>query len=231
MNNSRDNNISNTFVTGVLLVLIAISGIYISTLITNTMKTANYNKVIIEQAKEGNFRPIVGTSIFYYELDKIESDKASDFALYGQYYGGDEYYYSFIFYNLNEVDNNSGMGTVKFTCNENVVSRTFEKRNNQEYVSVMFSENELIDECMTNDLDITGIEYKLNDSVVVSIDKEYTLNLDKTFYINNGIEGFTDSEFEVMVKGTNILLFRIIFYTSFSVFLIYLGYRTFGKQS
>ncbi len=227
LNRGRESNITNTFVTGVLLMLIGVCGVYLSTLVTNTMKTSNYNKVIMEEARIGNFRPILGTSRYYYELDRIENDNAPDFALYGQYYGDDESYYSFIFYDLNKIDSEAGIGHVQFSCNENSVVRSFNKRSDQVYVSVMFSEEELIEECNTETLNISNIEYKLDDSRILSIDSEYTLDLDKAFYVSSGIEGFSDDEFEDMIEGTNITIFRVIFYPLFSALVIYMGYRSF----
>ncbi len=229
MNNSRENNINNIFVVTVLFLLIVVSGFYIASLITSTMKTSNYSRVIIEEAKAGKFRPILGTAEYYFEIDRIISEDKPNFSIYGQYYvidGVEEYYYSLIFYNISSSNRESGIGEVSFVCNDNQISRSFTKKEEQEYVSIMYSINELTDECGTDDISISEIKYILNSNVIMAIPNEYDLDLTKSFYIDYGTIGLSESEFDQMMKGTNIVIFRIVFYSSFSIILVVIGYKT-----
>ncbi len=199
----------------IIFTIVLIFGFMFSFSITAYLQYNNYKSNILERLSEDDLKPIVGFSDYYFEIENEVYENDLGLAIYVQTSGTLEESligYNIIVYGLDsDLYAEKSSESIELTCNGNVITDNATKENNQILSSYLFLEDDLKEQCGTEEITITNITFKLNGNEILSTTSEYTLDYTYEDIAAVGEQGYTSEDIKEFKSGTNVIVFNVVF--------------------
>ncbi len=201
----------------------------ISSIVTYGMRMSNFLDNIEADLENDDFSAVVGSSSYYYEIDKDTEGEVS-YALYTNIVsssGESDVVYTIVIYGLNTSEYKPKSDTtLSLTCNGLTKDYLSKKTRGQSFTASAFTQQDFTELCGSDTFNLSNITYSLGSKEILSVDKNYTLDYTEEFIIDNGIEGHSEDYISDYFRGVNITIFNVLF---FGVSITLLSIYTFRK--